>query len=276
MMLLGLRSRCSTPLACAAARPAHSFRAISTAFVGRQPADALQQRRQILAVDELHRQIQLAVGLADVVDAAHVRVGDLARETHFGPESRARAFIGPKRREEFQRDWLSELEVVRTIDLAHAATSKCTRRCESDWQRAPRHEIGLPLVRWRRPACRRMDRSEVPARSASGTTGRSTARPEAFRISRAVPDRAADDGRLRQRASARLPRRAACCPGRLAPRMRDAHASAAPAPAQRPPGSSGSRQASRCQWWECRPQASPDLCSGIPAGSVSRSCRWIL
>ena len=52
-------------------------------FVDRQPADALQQRRQVLAVHVLHRQIQLAVRLADVVDAAHVRVRELPRQPHF-------------------------------------------------------------------------------------------------------------------------------------------------------------------------------------------------
>ena len=41
-------------------------------LVLRQPADAAQQRREILAVHVLHRQEQLPVDLADVVDAADV------------------------------------------------------------------------------------------------------------------------------------------------------------------------------------------------------------
>ena len=47
-------------------------------LVLRQAADAAQQRRQVLAVDVLHREEVLAVDLADVVDAADVGVGDLA------------------------------------------------------------------------------------------------------------------------------------------------------------------------------------------------------
>ena len=88
MMLAGLKSRCSTPFACAAARPAHSLRAISIALVDRQPSDALEQRREVLAVHVLHREIQLAVRLADVVDAADVRMGDLPGETHLGAQPR--------------------------------------------------------------------------------------------------------------------------------------------------------------------------------------------
>ena len=44
-----------------------------------QAADAPQQRGQILAVDVLHRQVVLAIHLADVEDAADVGVGHLAR-----------------------------------------------------------------------------------------------------------------------------------------------------------------------------------------------------
>ncbi len=78
--LAGLRSRCSTPLSCAAASPAQSWRAISSALSCRQPADAPQQRRQVLAVDVLHREEGGALELADVVDAADVRMRDLARQ----------------------------------------------------------------------------------------------------------------------------------------------------------------------------------------------------
>ncbi len=48
-------------------------------LVAREPADPPEQRREVFPLDELHRQEVLAVGLPDVVDAAHVRVGDLPR-----------------------------------------------------------------------------------------------------------------------------------------------------------------------------------------------------
>ena len=57
-------------------------------LVRRQPADAPQQRREILAVDVLHREEVLAAGFADVVHAAHVRMRDLPREPNFLMEAR--------------------------------------------------------------------------------------------------------------------------------------------------------------------------------------------
>ena len=86
--LAGLRSRCSTPRSCAAASPAQSWRAMLERLVLWQPADAPQQRRQILAVHVLHREERVAVGFADVVDAADVRVRDLAREANLVVELR--------------------------------------------------------------------------------------------------------------------------------------------------------------------------------------------
>ena len=58
-------------------------------LVRRQPADAPQQRREVLAVHVLHREEVLAVHLADVVHAADVRMRDLARDPHLG-EKRSR------------------------------------------------------------------------------------------------------------------------------------------------------------------------------------------
>src|SRR5207247_1796402 len=55
-------------------------------LVGGQPADASQQRSGVLPVDELHRQGVDAVGLDDVVHAAHVHVRDLARQPYLGDQ----------------------------------------------------------------------------------------------------------------------------------------------------------------------------------------------
>ena len=90
-----------------------------------QPADAPQQRREILAVDVFHREEVLAAGFGDVVHAAHVRMGDLPRQPNFLME--AREPVGAIRdllRQEFQRDRLSELQVFRSIDFAHAAATQ--------------------------------------------------------------------------------------------------------------------------------------------------------
>ena len=125
MTLAGFRSRCSTPRSCAAASPAQSCRAISSALSFGEIADALQQRRQVLAVDVLHRQEVLPVDLADVVDAADVRMRELPRDADFGEEALAADRIARQRaRQELQRDRLSELEVVGAVDLAHAAAAE--------------------------------------------------------------------------------------------------------------------------------------------------------
>jgi hypothetical protein len=91
----------------------------------RKPSDPLQQRRQILPVDVLHRQEDRPVGFANVVDAADVAVGDLTRDPHFVVELREPDVVARHRlRQEFQRDRLAEAEVIGAIDLAHAATAE--------------------------------------------------------------------------------------------------------------------------------------------------------
>ena len=94
-------------------------------LVGGKPADAPQERGEVLAVDELHGEEVLPVDLADVVDAADVGMRDLARDAHLGVEA-----LEPRRdprarlaREELQRDRLAELQVVGAVDLAHAAAA---------------------------------------------------------------------------------------------------------------------------------------------------------
>ena len=88
MTFAGFRSRCSTPRSCAAARPAHSCRAMLERLVFGQASDAAQRRGEILAVDVLHREEELAVDFADVVHAADVRMRHLARRAHFVVELR--------------------------------------------------------------------------------------------------------------------------------------------------------------------------------------------
>ena len=85
-----------------------------------QRADAVEQRRQVLAVDELHRQEREALGFADVVDAAHVGVRDLAGVANLRSEPLERArHVQERTRQELDRDGLLELEVVGAIHHAH-------------------------------------------------------------------------------------------------------------------------------------------------------------
>jgi hypothetical protein len=90
-----------------------------------QPADAPQQRREILAVDVLHREEVLAAGFADVVYAAHVRMGNLPREPNFLMESsQPVSAMHDLGRQELERDGLSKLQVFSSIDFAHAAAAQ--------------------------------------------------------------------------------------------------------------------------------------------------------
>ena len=93
--LAGLRSRCRTPRSCAAATPAHSCRAIWTALSCGMPPDASEQRRQILAVDVLHRQEAAAIRFAEVVQAADVLVRDLTRDAELVVELPRRVSPAP-------------------------------------------------------------------------------------------------------------------------------------------------------------------------------------
>ena len=52
-----------------------------------QAADAAQERAQILAIDVFHREKEIAVEFAEIVDAAHVGMRDAARDADFVAES---------------------------------------------------------------------------------------------------------------------------------------------------------------------------------------------
>ena len=53
-----------------------------------EASDAAEQRREILAVHVFHREEGVTLGFADIVDAADVRMRDLARHAHFGVQLR--------------------------------------------------------------------------------------------------------------------------------------------------------------------------------------------
>ena len=98
----GLRSRCRTPCACAAARPAHSWRAMSTTFSdGSRPTRRSSAARSSPS-NELHREEDPALGFADVEDAAHRGMRDLPREPNFVEDALARRRAG--RIDQLQRD----------------------------------------------------------------------------------------------------------------------------------------------------------------------------
>ena len=131
MTLAGFRSRWSTPRSCAAARPAQSWRAISSALSsGSRPIRRSSDDRSSPSTYSIVRNSwRVRAGrrrhLADVVDAADVGVRHLPRRAHFVVELRephgiAREAFG----QELQGDGLAEPQVVGAIHLAHAAPAQ--------------------------------------------------------------------------------------------------------------------------------------------------------
>ena len=95
-------------------------------LVLRDAADAAEQRREILAVDVLHREEAAAVGVAEVVEPA--------RRSCARPGARCAARCGTARAalssaadafgQELQRDRLIEREIVGAVHFAHAAAAE--------------------------------------------------------------------------------------------------------------------------------------------------------
>ena len=90
-------------------------------LLGGQPPDAPEQRGQVFAADQLHREEDFAVGFADIEDAADRRVRDLPRQPDFVQDAAPRP--GRRRPNELQRDRRLEHQIVGAPDLAHAAAA---------------------------------------------------------------------------------------------------------------------------------------------------------
>src|SRR3954470_23728941 len=125
MMFCGLRSRWMTPRSWAAASPAQSLRAASSALSdGRRPIRVSRDARA-LSIDIFHGDERSAIDFADVEDAADVRMRDQPGDPHFAVEALEQARIARGLfRQEFERDALPECEVSGAVDLAHAATAE--------------------------------------------------------------------------------------------------------------------------------------------------------
>ena len=93
-------------------------------LVGRQPADAPQERREVLAVHQLHGQEEVALRLPHVVHPADRRVRDLPRHPDLAVEPREPLAVCVEPvRQELEGDRLLELQVVGPVDLAHPAAA---------------------------------------------------------------------------------------------------------------------------------------------------------
>lgn len=71
------------------------------------------------------RKLPIPIGLADVEDAADVRVRDLPREADLGQEPLAPdGFVGESAGQEFQCDRRPELDVIGRVDFTHPAAAE--------------------------------------------------------------------------------------------------------------------------------------------------------
>ena len=123
-MFAGLRSRWTTPRSCAAASPGQLSCDLDRPIF-RKPADPFERRGEIFAVDVLHREIQIALDLADVVDATDVGMRDLPRRPDLVVKLREPARVGRQvLRQEFQRHGLAKAQIVGAVDLAHPAAAE--------------------------------------------------------------------------------------------------------------------------------------------------------
>ena len=92
---------------------------------GTQRAAPLDQRLDVLALDQAHVEIQPAVDLAEAVDGDHVWVGQTRDDVGFPEEPLAVAPVGDQvLGKEFQRDHAVGGPVERLVDLSHAALAE--------------------------------------------------------------------------------------------------------------------------------------------------------
>jgi len=109
-----------------------------------QAADALHQGGDVLPVNELHSEEGDAVGIADVEDPADVRMGDLARDAHLAVELRQVLGIASAQNgKELQCNCLPEAQIIRAINLSHAAVPDLGDDAVPFRKHRAGHEAGL-------------------------------------------------------------------------------------------------------------------------------------
>ena len=94
-------------------------------LVGGKPADAAQQRSQILAVDVFHRQKEVSIAFAEIVDPAHVGMRNAPGHPHFIVKALERVGVVHDRvRQKLQRDLLAQRQIVGPVYFAHPAATQ--------------------------------------------------------------------------------------------------------------------------------------------------------
>jgi hypothetical protein len=131
-------------------------------LVMRQAADAAEQTAEVFAVDVLHGHEVRALPFHDVVDAADVRVRDLAAEADLVVQTaEERRVARQSRGQELQRHLLIELRVIGAIDLAHPARAENRRDPIASGNDRPGRELRAVRAKRQRLHVRLQTRGDV-------------------------------------------------------------------------------------------------------------------
>ena len=221
--LAGLTSRWIRPIACAASSARGDLAADVDRPVRAQAPVGAQDRGQVLALDELHREVEHPVDLAGVVDGDDVRVLERGGDPRLAREALAEALgLGEVGRDDLDGGAALEVQVLRAVDHAHAAAADPLLDPVSRDDRAEARVVAR--VRHHAPQYGRRRRDEAPLgggrcrddRGAAGRGGAHRRRADGLpgrsrrgrRAGRARPAGRGRDGRRRRRRRA-LPARSA-------------------------------------------------------------------
>jgi len=80
-----------------------------------------------LALEQFHRNEQLAIVFADFMNLADSRMGEAGGGARFPPEALASVLIHGARMDHFQRDLAAQSLVASAVDHAHAALAELAR-----------------------------------------------------------------------------------------------------------------------------------------------------
>ena len=127
MTLSGLMSRWTIFAACATASASAICRAIATLRSSGRPSVGSAAERS--AVDQLHRDVAVVVDRSGLVDRDDVRVVERGGERGLAKQPFERVIFAARVADErapndLQRDVATKPRIVRTIDLAHAASTE--------------------------------------------------------------------------------------------------------------------------------------------------------
>jgi hypothetical protein len=154
-MLSGLRSRCTTPLAWAAAERLGQLDGDVDRSGRGQRAAGREALGEGLALEELHHEVGAGLVWPEIEQRDHARVTDAGDRARLGAEARHRLGVADQALvEKLDGDRPAEVDVLAAEDLAHAAG-----REERDDAIVADHGAGL-------------DRRRAAGRSAAGGGGR--------------------------------------------------------------------------------------------------------